>query len=293
MAITSDRYPDRPLDDHELDYLFDLHGCLILRDALTADQLARVNAWVDEQPQDLPPGTWLGQVETHTYSGAEGVNYQNVREAGPVFEELLDNPAWIRHVRRWIENDYNQIAIQEDFLNVRRAGGFIGMHSGGHTSAPVLSFRHHQTGAWAVGQINILVALTDIGPGDGATMVIPGSHKSAIPHPDLTGRQQAVYRSDRSVDGALMAEEVHLQAGEAVLFTDAICHGSSERVTDGERRVLIYRYSPHTIAPRYRYLPSPEFLERLTPERRAIVEPVPPKLAPGQVLRGPAEQAVV
>ena len=282
MTITNARYPDRDLSDYEADYLFDLHGCLILRGAVGAGQLARINAWVDAQPKDLPVGSWLGQVETHTYSGSEGVNFQNIIEGGDVFEELIDNPRWMSHVRRWIENDYNHVAIQEDFLNVRRAGGFIGLHSGGHTSAPVLSFRHFQTAEWAVGQINILVALTDIGPGDGATMVIPGSHKSALAHPDLTEREQSVYRNDRSVEGCLAAEEVHLRAGEAVVFTDAICHGSSARVNPCERRVLIYRYSPHTIATRYRYVRTPEFMARLTPERRAIVEPVPLKLAPGQ-----------
>jgi len=28
------------------------------------------------------------------------------------------------------------------------------------------------------GTVNVLIAFTDIGPGDGGTMVIPGSHKS-------------------------------------------------------------------------------------------------------------------
>ena len=30
----------------------------------------------------------------------------------------------------------------------------------------------------------MLLALTDIGPGDGGTMIIPGSHKSNFQHPD-------------------------------------------------------------------------------------------------------------
>ena len=34
------------------------------------------------------------------------------------------------------------------------------------------------------GQVNVLVALSDMGPGAGATMVIPGSHKSNFPPPD-------------------------------------------------------------------------------------------------------------
>ena len=34
----------------------------------------------------------------------------------------------------------------------------------------------------------MLLALTDIGPGDGGTMVIPGSHKSNLIHPSVDGR---------------------------------------------------------------------------------------------------------
>lgn len=65
-----------------------------------------------------------------------------------------------------------------------------------------------------------------------------------------------------------------------MLFTDAISHGSTARTNPGERRVTIYRYSPHAVATRYHYQPSPELLARLTPERRAIVQPVAPRVAP-------------
>ena len=64
------------------------------------------------------------------------------------------------------------------------------------------------------------------------------------------------------------------------MFTDGICHGSAARVNPGERRILIYRYSPSYFVPRYNYVPSPEFLERLTPTQRSIVQPIPPRAAP-------------
>jgi hypothetical protein len=61
-----------------------------------------------------------------------------------------------------------------------------------------------------------------------------------------------------------MTMEVHLKAGEALMFTDGLCHGSAARANPGERRILIYRYSPHPFIPRYHYLPSDELLARLT-----------------------------
>lgn len=266
---------------HEQDYLFDLRGYLNLDQALSPADLAGINGWIDAQPSGAALGSWHDDVEVQTYSGNEGVNYQNIIEAGDVFERMIDHASWLPLVERWMANDYNRISLNEAFLNVRRSGGFIGLHSGGHVSAPIMSVRNANTGAWNVGQINVLIALTDIGPGDGCTVVVPGSHKSGVLHPELVDSPgNSVYRSDRHAGGSLGAIEVHLKAGQAVMFTDAISHGATARTNPGCRRVAIYRYSPHAIASRYNYLPSPELLARLTPRQRAIVQPVAPRVAP-------------
>ena len=69
--------------------------------------------------------------------------------------------------------------------------------------------------------------------------------------------------------------------GDAVLFVDGLMHGGSSRTsTDGERRVTIYRYGPLWAATRFGYEYSPALLERLTPERRAILQPVRPSRPP-------------
>jgi hypothetical protein len=70
--------------------------------------------------------------------------------------------------------------------------------------------------------------------------------------------------------------EVHLQAGDALVFVDGISHGSARRVNEGERRAIIFRYGPSWGNFRHAYQPSPELLARLTPERRRIVQPLDP-----------------
>src|SRR5690606_15620270 len=81
-----------------------------------------------------------------------------------------------------------------------------------------------------------------------------------------------------SVDGIAGAIEVHLKAGDALLFVDAIMHGSARRVNLGQRRMTVYRYGPSWGFFRHGMLPTPEFLDRLTPDRRRIV--MPHKLPP-------------
>lgn len=276
----------RPNTQAEADYFFDLQGYRVLDEALSPSQLEWINAWIDAQPA-AEPGQWLDDVEVQTYQRHDGVNYQNILEGGRVFEEHIDNPAWIDQVRRYVCTPFHKLSINEAFLNVRRSGGFIGLHSGGHSAYSVMSFRH-RTGGWMVGQINILMALTDIGPGDGATTVIPGSHKAHELHPALAGGGHVGYNDDIVAGEQLGMREVHLKAVQAVMFTDAITHGSTERTNPGERRVLIYRYSPHCITPRYMYLPSEGLLDRLTPERREIVEATRPRMRPGRSLASDA-----
>ena len=65
----------------------------------------------------------------------------------------------------------------------------------------------------------ILMALTDIGPGDGATMIIPGSHKSRLEHPDF-GRYE-----HGPMDAMEGVAEAHLKRGDALLFCDGLSHG--------------------------------------------------------------------
>ncbi|MCG9895132.1 MAG: phytanoyl-CoA dioxygenase family protein [Fimbriimonadaceae bacterium] len=256
----------------------------MLRGALRPDRLERINAWIDSHDLDsLQPGQWIGDVEVHRYGSKDGVNFQNIIEGGPVFEELIDHAAWIDQVRRYIEVDDHWLSIEENFLNVRESGGYIPIHSGGQLVRFTSDFRN-SAGRWAVGQINILMALNDIGEGDGPTTVVPGGHKSHEDHP----QRKTAWNPDRQTSGAeaVGMVQVPLKAGDALMFTDAITHGSMPRTNPGQRRVLIYRYAPHLLANRFHYLPSPELLARLTPERRRLVMSVPPRFRPGRAVTG-------
>ena len=259
-------------------YLFDLNGYLILRGALSVDEVAACNLSLDEM-QNRKPGAWHGRVQGHNFTGHhEGLNLQQIYEAGPAWERLIDHPSWINKVKHFIGTDmpnfdghHGPLFIDESFASIRGPGQAIGLHSGGHERVTRCQFRYHD-GKFHCGQINILMALNDIGPGDGATMLIPGSHKSNIIHPQF-GQAQMQTAEGASVDGITGAIEVHLKAGDAILFVDAIMHGSARRVNDGQRRIAVYRYGPSWGFFRHAYRPSSELLQRLTPKQRNIVLP--------------------
>ncbi|MEZ4712436.1 MAG: phytanoyl-CoA dioxygenase family protein [Caldilineaceae bacterium] len=274
------------MDQKQMDYLFDLQGYLILRNAISKEDLQEMNQWVDDHwdcvENPMRPDRWVGNVELHSYGQDDGVNFQNIIEGAPVFERLIDHPAWFPLAQKYV-NPVNGISIHENFLNVRGPGGFLYIHCGGHTPLCYLTFRHHNTGAWMVGQINVIMALTDVGPGDGPTVLVPGSHKSTEIHPrlEIEGRGVVAIDDHQAAGTAMGMQEMYLNAGDVLFFTDAVTHGSAERTNPGHRRVVIYRYSPRFVRTRFNYAWSDGLLERLTTERRQVIEPIPRRQAGG------------
>ena len=259
-------------------YFFDLRGYLVVEQALTAAEVAAANAGIDAIGP-LEVGQWHGHVHGQTYGAKDGVNLQQIYEAGEPFESLIDHPGWIDKVKHFVGGAgtfdcyHGPLFIDENFVNLRTPGEAIGMHSGGNLGIMRCQFLVRD-GKFHCGQVNVLIALTDIGPGDGGTMLVPGSHKSNFPHPDYD--KHVMSEDGASLDETEGAVEVHMQAGDALLFVDAICHGSAKRVNPGQRRVAIYRYGPSWGSFRHNYRPSPELLARLAPERRQIVAPTAP-----------------
>jgi ectoine hydroxylase-related dioxygenase (phytanoyl-CoA dioxygenase family) len=268
MTTASPQWPTE-MDE----YLFDLNGYIIIRNAISQDHVAELNQALDAFPE-LEWGQWHGNVQRFDNNGKAGLELQNIVEGGPAFEKLIDHPSWINYMLHFCgdRDSYTEgVFIDECFASIRRTGGFFPVHSGGYRGSLRGAF-HYNNGVFRCGQCNILVALTDVGPGDGGTMIIPGSHKSNIRHPqdkymDETGKPVPM-------DEMVGAIEVHLNKGDAILFCDGTAHGASSRTNPGERRVVIMRYGVSWGSTRYGFEYSPELLERLTPERRKVLEPI-------------------
>jgi ectoine hydroxylase-related dioxygenase (phytanoyl-CoA dioxygenase family) len=94
-----------------------------------------------------------------------------------------------------------------------------------------------------------------------------GSHKSEIAHPV----QRMMQTEGSQVEGAV---EMHMSAGDCLVFNDSILHGAAARLTAGERRVVCFRYLPSNYRYRWQYTASSELWARLTPSRRELLAAV-------------------
>ena len=263
--------------DREI-YHFDLNGFVVLRGALSTQEVADLNATIDAIPE-LEKDGWHGHVHAQQYGEKNGINLQQIYEAGEPFENLIDHPSWFEKVKYFVGGEgtfdtrHGPVFIDENFASLRGPGEGVYPHSGGHHGVIRCQYRVHN-GNFHCGQVNVLMALTDIEPEDGPTVVVPGSHKSNFPHPDVDVEDRHSRRM--SVDTVEGSIEVTMKAGDALVFVDAICHGASPKLTEGQRRIVVYRYGPSWGNFRHGYQPSEELLERLTPQRRTIVRPQVP-----------------
>lgn len=270
-------------------YLFDLNGYIVIPAALSPAEVAACNVTLDEV-QDFVGAGWRGHMAMHNDpTRQEGLMLQQMYEAGPAWEALIDHPSWFGKAVHFIGSDdpenfdghHGPAFIDECFATIRGPGQALRLHSGGHVGTIRTQYRFH-AGKFHCGQVNVLVALNDIGPGDGATMVIPGSHKSNLRHPQTVALDQRDQQT--SVDGIAGAVEVHLKAGDALMFVDAIMHGAARRVNPGQRRMTVYRYGPSWGYFRHRYVPSAALIDRLTPLQRKVVMPhAAPAQPPGEM----------
>ena len=242
------------------DYLFDLRGYLILEQALSAGEVDELNERLDRLFASREPS----DPNLNAKKGYEnfGRSLGDIVECGEPFERLIDHPSWTDHLHRYIGGEDRPIleACSAIFRGRDQASR---LHSGAHKRRMYTQFRYHNN-EFRCGEINIMIALNDWRPGDGATMVVPGSHKSNIIHPAFATPAHKPGGSLDTVEGAV---EVLMNAGDALLFVDCMAHGSGKRVNPGVRRSILYRYGPRWQT----YQPNRDLMDRLTPERRAFM----------------------
>lgn len=109
------------------------------------------------------------------------------------------------------------------------------------------------------GLIKVLYALNDVNAGDGGFICVPGSHKANLLH--------------RPQHDSHMVVNPQMKAGDMLVFTEALVHGSRQWTGEQPRRVLIYSYGPGCMAWK-EYSTISEYLTfATTPLQRDLLRP--------------------
>ena len=118
------------------------------------------------------------------------------------------------------------------------------------------------------GLMAVCYQLSDVNPGDGGYACIPGSHRANYPCPEDVRRLEAHPE---------WFKHLPLKAGSALVFTEALTHGTVPWTGSHERRTLLYRYGTgHRVygsGPGVHPGGYESFKNELTPLQRALMEP--------------------
>ena len=259
------------MNEEEL-YLFDLNGYLVVEQVLTAAEVDEANAAIDHHA-DSPS----------TYASATCPCRANRRPSRERRAAAISAACWAgRNPGATCSASCCPTPASSPVLNQIVGPGFRMDHSPGlitmrkgaegctlhGSSGP--HFDPNQYYVYRDGQMHngltvVAWQLSDVEEGDGGLCLIPGSHKAnfACPRPiKLWHRRREIVRA------------ITCRAGDAVIFTEAVTHGTLPWRSERERRSLLYRYSPANLAYATGYMPWPEqMLEGMTAEQRAILEP--------------------
>lgn len=214
-------------------YLFDLRGYLVVDDVLGSDEIAALDAVIDEY--DL----WSGSVPDGDWARVEDDGFLTagrVHRWGEPFRRLVAHPKIVPYLGDLIGP---QFRFDDGNVLLMRAGARSRLLHGGP-----LPFFHHSYYRVLEGRIHngmfvVSFALSDHRPGEGGFVCLPGSHKSNFRFPDRF----------QDIDEALPhLQHVPLEAGSALLFTEALAHGTWRWTGDRERRVILMKYTPGSAA---------------------------------------------
>lgn len=229
--------------NYEERYLFDLNGYVVLRGAVPPAMLASVNELFDGIRDTLP--TWH-QVHTGFPSTAKFTNADPSTGPLDVFtKELLDWGDAIRQlavlppVRSYLtELLGDAYRLDHCYAIMMRPdhphAGVQNLHNGGKPFEP--AFRYGVCdGKFDLGLVTVTFPLVNEVGGDGGFCCVPGSHKSNYPLPD--GWEDLTVPRTEVVD-------VDIHAGDALLFTEALTHGTARWSGATDRRAVLFKYLP-------------------------------------------------
>ncbi|MEC8491955.1 MAG: phytanoyl-CoA dioxygenase family protein [Pseudomonadota bacterium] len=202
-------------------FRFDLQGFIVLRGVLTRAECTLLSKLSDT--------AWPRQPGDGAFRRTEAIS-----RWGGAFLNLIDHPCVLPYL---VELIGPRLRADHDYCIFMRSGADGQNIHGGPMRYESDHWYHYHDGVMRNGLMVATWVLNDAEPGDGGFVCIPGSHKTnfidAVPRDVLTQE----YRPDYVI-------QPELRAGDVLLFTEALIHGTATWRGSQERRALLYKYSP-------------------------------------------------
>ncbi len=257
------------MDENEK-YFFDLNGYLVVENAITPEEIKKLNEAIDNNTDRINIRSQENSLSgtSKTLKGKQGRGDLGGMLTWPKpwcqpFRDLLAHPKIVPYMLELLRDGYRLDHLYGIVME-KGAEGHV-LHGGG-TADDFTHFYQFHNGRMRCGLTVVSWVLTDCNLGDGGFACIPGSHKSNY----RTPREVALL--DKNIN---VVQQISAKAGSAIIFTEALTHGTMPWTADHERRSMLYKYSPGPLTYAARYLPAgvEDVLNEFSPSQRALLEP--------------------
>jgi ectoine hydroxylase-related dioxygenase (phytanoyl-CoA dioxygenase family) len=234
-------------DDAAERWAFDTHGYLLVEGVMDDDWIdaaaASIDANLDRMMyRGVGVGEGDGDVTLADIPGAPTISgtgrpdlkglFQLPAPHNAPFLRMLAHPAVIQRLNWMIGAGY-RVTQNTALCHVKGSSGQM-LHSG--NTNPTCIGKHYEMVNGRVhtrSGINVAWQLSDVGPGDGGFVVVPGSHKSCYPLP----------HSVRTCNERAPIRHVPMRRGSVVFFLGGtVCHGAYRWESESPRRTALFTY---------------------------------------------------
>ena len=223
-------------------YHLEVLGYVVVENTLSSEEIQQLKEALhklDRELERLDDPTATGPRIRDAYLLTRKVHHHfiaNIIEADPIITAYATHPRLVAMAEELIGGE-SRIAEFNAHINSRDPDwdpdGEV--HYGFHKGADVPFATHVQNGLLHSNFVKTLTNLNDLGPDDGGTVVIAGSHKVDASAQDLI----SLAYQDRS-----LIHQVVAPAGSTLLFSETLLHATGQVRSDNERIIIITGYCP-------------------------------------------------
>ncbi|MDA0748669.1 MAG: phytanoyl-CoA dioxygenase family protein [bacterium] len=228
-------------------FMFDLEGYIVIKNVLTPEEVKKMNAFADTTFPDGFPENGTNRTS-------------QISKWGPDFQALLDHPNVMPYL---VELLGPKVRVDHDYCIFMKKNATRGSLHGGETDLEGDHWYKYRDGAMRNGLTVATFFLSPAKKGDGGFCCIPGSHKSNF----IFSLPRDVRTFERKPHYVVQPE---VEAGDVLIFTEALIHGTMAWTADHERRALLYKYSPGHSAWSKSYY-NPEDYPNITDQQRRLM----------------------
>jgi len=237
---------EKVFDDHEVGLMLEA------LQKLKGDFYGRQDPWSKTPVRNCTMYHSDGHLGNHHH-------FNHLLEADPIFLEYATHPRIVGMAQEVVGNSV-RVSETQAAVNCRTAGDNydgLGRYGWHHHRPEIINYTFN--GLYHCHFVKAITNLTELGPDDGGTCVIAGSHK-------VTCREEGIVKAARQ--DSSMIHQVVAPAGSTLLFCETLLHATGDIRSDRERSIIITGYIPHNGQYQGTFLPGfeqqvPESLRRL------------------------------